>query len=290
MAKKVRKVTKTGNIIKFLNSLVGTMTHNTEAVKKTASKTTSKSRSVTNRPTTTAKKKTIDKQIKNVVNKVLGKPVKQKKPVRQKTAPVKKTEQVKKRATPVPQMQITPENTQKFMGILLNKITAANQNPQRVLNDIFTLKAFLREIVAEQPSYRKIASVVLKDTQNRLDDGAIKYENQIRRLVSEFRQNPHRKLNMDGIAYDTSILDLNAGVYLEAIYRLYKKEAVEKGISEASFKRALDYYLGSKPYELYEGSLNNKGNVSRSQVLRSPREIADMAMSRAMSLNNVRVV
>lgn len=284
MAKKVRNVTKTGNIIKFLNSLVVTMTHNTEAVKKTASKTTSKSRSITNRHTTTAKKKTIDKQIKNVVNKVLGKPVKQNKPIKQKTAPVKK------RATPVPQKQITPENTQAFMGILLNKITNANQNPQRVLNDIFTLKAFLREIVAEQPSYRKIASVVLKDTQNRLDDGAIKYENQIRRLVSEFRQNPYRKLNMDGIAYDTSILDLNAGVYLEAIYRLYKKEAVEKGISESAFKRALDYYLDSKPYELYEGSLNNKGNVSRSQVLRSPREIADMAMSRAMSLNNVRVV
>lgn len=350
MAKKVRKVTNTGNIIKFLNSLVGTMTHNTEAVKKTASKTSSKSRSVT-----TAKKETTSKRITN--NTVKAAPISKKitnakdthnkneikkfakafrkftnistTPTRNRTKSDKKqlakafydimntkTPAVRKKVTSEEkknttydnaqtkdrntkstnkntyeeQKAFTEDNSETFMGLLFKKIMDASQNPQRVLNDVVTLKVFLRELVAEYPSYRDIANKFLEETEIRLEYGAFKDEGKIRKLAEEFKENPYRTFNRDGISYDTSLLDINAGIYLEAVYRTFKDEALEKGITNVAFRRELDFLLANKPFELYEEYTTSNGKTARSRILKSPREIADMAMSRAKSIKNVNIV
>ena len=179
---------------------------------------------------------------------------------------------------------------QRLMGLLLTKITQGGHNPNTVLNDTTILKAFLREIVNVQPSLKEAADNLLVETKKRLEQGIYKDEAKIEKLVKEFKQNPLRKTNMDNIPYDTGMLDINAGVYTEAVFRMFEEEAKAKGISSSAFRRALDYYLASKPYELYEGSLNKKGNISRIRKLKSPREVADLAMSKALSLNNVRVI
>lgn len=188
------------------------------------------------------------------------------------------------------QQRVKNTDYQRLMGLLLTKITQGGHNPNTVLNDTTILKAFLREIVSTQPSLKEAADNLLVETKKRLEQGVYKDEAKIDRLVKEFQQNPLRRTNMDNIPYDTSMLDINAGVYTEAVFRMFEEEAKSKGISNSAFRRALDYYLASKPYELYEGSLNKKGNISRVKKLKSPRDIADLAMSKALSLNNVRVV
>ena len=199
--------------------------------------------------------------------------------------------QVKKeRLKNLSQQQAKNTDYQRLMGLLLTKITQGGHNPNTVLNDTTILKAFLREIVNSQPSLKEAADNLLVETKKRLEQGVYKDEAKIEKLVKEFQQNPLRKTNMDNIPYDTGMLDINAGVYTEAVFRMFEEEAKSKGISSSAFRRALDYYLASKPYELYEGSLNKKGNISRIRKLKSPREVADLAMSKALSLNNVRVV
>ena len=188
------------------------------------------------------------------------------------------------------QQKAKTTDSQRLMGLLLTKITKGGHNPNTVLNDTTILKAFLREIIVEQPSLEDAANNLLVSTKKRLEEGVFRDEAKIDKLVREFQQNPLRKTNMDNIPYDTGMLDMNAGIYTEAVFRLFKEEAKSKGINETSFRRALDYYLASKPYELYEGSLNSKGNISRAKKLKAPRDIADMAMSKTLSLNNVRVV
>lgn len=196
----------------------------------------------------------------------------------------------KERLKNLSQQQVKNTDYQRLMGLLLTKITQGGHNPNTVLNDTTILKAFLREIVSTQPSLKEAADNLLVETKKRLEQGVYKDEAKIDRLVREFQQNPLRRTNMDNIPYDTSMLDINAGVYTEAVFRMFEEEAKSKGISSSAFRRALDYYLASKPYELYEGSLNKKGNISRVKKLKSPRDIADLAMSKALSLNNVRVV
>lgn len=196
----------------------------------------------------------------------------------------------KERLKNLSQQQVKNTDYQRLMGLLLTKITQGGHNPNTVLNDTTILKAFLREIVSTQPSLKEAADNLLVETKKRLEQGVYKDEAKIDRLVREFQQNPLRRTNMDNIPYDTGMLDINAGVYTEAVFRMFEEEAKSKGISSSAFRRALDYYLANKPYELYEGSLNSKGNISRVKKLKSPRDIADLAMSKALSLNNVRVV
>ena len=229
------------------------------------------------------------RQVKQIAR-AAEKKAKKKKETEKRAKEVQRLQGKKERLKNLSQQQAKNTDYQRLMGLLLTKITQGGHNPNTVLNDTTILKAFLREIVNAQPSLKEAADNLLVETKKRLEQGVYKDEAKIERLVKEFKQNPLRKTNMDNIPYDTGMLDINAGVYTEAVFRMFEEEAKAKGISSSAFRRALDYYLASKPYELYEGSLNKKGNISRIRKLKSPREIADLAMSKALSLNNVRVV
>lgn len=196
----------------------------------------------------------------------------------------------KERLKKISQQQAKKADYERFKGLLLTMITQGNYNPSKVLNDTTVLKPFLREIGNTYPSLKGIANEFLEATELRLGDGVYRTEAMINKLVKEFKANPYRTTNADNIPYDTGELDINAGAYTEAVYQVFKKEAEEKGISNSAFRRALDYYLANKPYELYEGTVSRNGKISRSRKLKPPREIADMAISRALSLTNVRVV
>lgn len=229
------------------------------------------------------------RQVKQIAR-AAEKKAKKKKETEKRAKEVQRLQGKKERLKNLSQQQAKNTDYQRLMGLLLTKITQGGHNPNTVLNDTTILKAFLREIVNAQPSLKEAADNLLVETKKRLEQGIYKDEAKIEKLVKEFKQNPLRKTNMDNIPYDTGMLDINAGVYTEAVFRMFEEEAKAKGISSSAFRRALDYYLASKPYELYEGSLNKKGNISRIRKLKSPREVADLAISKALSLNNVRVV
>lgn len=187
--------------------------------------------------------------------------------------------------------EVTPEELDSFVSKILDKIEKGGYNPSHVLNDMNALAAFIREVVVDDPSLLDVADAYLVSAVNRQSAGIAKDEALISKLVEEFKMNPNRIITSDGLPYDTSIIsDLSASKYVEALYRAFKDKALDRGLAEAQFRRSLDAILTNEPYELYQGSLNNRGNITRSRRLKPASEIVDMAIAHGLGYDDYKIV
>ena len=187
--------------------------------------------------------------------------------------------------------KVTPEELDKFVGKIIDKIEKGGYNPSHVLNDMNALSSFIRAVVVDDPSLIDIADAYLVSAINKQSAGVAKDEALISKLVTEFKQNPNRIVTSQGLPYDTSISrDLTASTYIEALFRAFKDRAFERGLSAQQFRRALDDILTNEPYELYEGNLNNRGNITRSRKLKPVNEIVDLAIARGSGYDNHKVL
>lgn len=187
--------------------------------------------------------------------------------------------------------KVTPEELDKFVGKIIDKIEKGGYNPSHVLNDMNALSSFIRAVVVDDPSLIDVADAYLVSAINKQSEGVAKDEALISKLVTEFKQNPNRIVTSQGLPYDTSITrDLTASTYIEALFRAFKDKAFERGLSAQQFRRALDDILTNEPYELYEGNLNNRGNITRSRKLKPVNEIVDLAIARGSGYDNHKVL
>lgn len=187
--------------------------------------------------------------------------------------------------------KVTPEELDKFVNKIIDKIEKGGYNPSHVLNDMNALSSFIRAVVVDDPSLIDIADAYLVSAINKQSAGVAKDEALISKLVTEFKQNPNRIVTSQGLPYDTSITrDLTASTYIEALFRAFKDRAFERGLSAQQFRRALDDILTNEPYELYEGNLNNRGNITRSRKLKPVNEIVDLAIARGSGYDNHKVL
>lgn len=187
--------------------------------------------------------------------------------------------------------KVTPEELDKFVGKIIDKIEKGGYNPSHVLNDMNALSSFIRAVVVDDPSLIDVADAYLISAINKQSEGVAKDEALISKLVTEFKQNPNRIVTSQGLPYDTSITrDLTASTYIEALFRAFKDRAFERGLSAQQFRRALDDILTNEPYELYEGNLNNRGNITRSRKLKPVNEIVDLAIARGSGYDNHKVL
>lgn len=187
--------------------------------------------------------------------------------------------------------KVTPEELDKFVGKIIDKIEKGGYNPSHVLNDMNALSSFIRAVVVDDPSLIDVADAYLVSAINKQSAGVAKDEALISKLVTEFKQNPNRIVTSQGLPYDTSIASgLTASTYIEALFRAFKDKAFERGLSAQQFRRALDDILTNEPYELYEGNLNNRGNITRSRKLKPVNEIVDLAIARGSGYDNHKVL
>ena len=195
---------------------------------------------------------------------------------------VKKQTKVKK---------VTPDELDKFVNKILDRIEKSGYNPSHVLNDMNVLSSFIRDIVVNDPSLIDIADAYLVSAINKQSEGVARDEALISKLVEEFKKNPNRIITSEGLPYDTSITkDLTASTYIEALFRAFKDKAFDRGLNAQQFRRALDDILTNEPYELYEGNLNNRGNITRSRKLKPVNEIVDLAISRGLGYDGYKVL
>lgn len=187
--------------------------------------------------------------------------------------------------------KVTPEELDNFVTKILNKIEKGGYNPSHVLNDMNALSSFIREVVIDDPSLIDVADSYLVSAVNRQSSGIARDEALISKLIKEFTENPNRIITSQGLPYDTSVIsDLTASKYVEALYRVFKDKAFEMGLTEYQFRHALDAVLTNEPYELYEGSLNNRGKITRSRILKPANEIVDLAIARGLGYDNRKVL
>lgn len=167
----------------------------------------------------------------------------------------------------------------KVRRLLMDKIKKSDKKPSAVLNNYYYLKAYIYEIVEEHPELEETAFAELAKEKKKLESGIYRDERMITSLITEFRQSTIRTASSDNVPYKTGIgSDLNAGVYVEAIYRAFKDEVAAKGVDSKQFRRALDRYLKQEPHELYEEYITSNNKKARGRQLKSPKEIVEMAV------------
>lgn len=187
--------------------------------------------------------------------------------------------------------EVTPEELDSFVSKILDKIEKGGYNPSHVLNDMNALSSFIRKVVVDDPSLLDVADAYLVSAVNRQSSGIARDEALISKLVEEFKKNPNRIITSEGLPYDTSVIsDLTDSKYVEALYRAFKDKAKDRGLTEGQFRHALDGILTTEPYELYQGSLNNRGNITRSRILKPASEIVDLAIARGLGYDDRKIV
>lgn len=171
------------------------------------------------------------------------------------------------------------EEKNKVRKILMDKIKDSGKKPSTVLNNIYYLESYITEIVEENPELKETALNELAKEKKKLESGIYRDERMIARLIPEFRQSTIRTASSDNVPYKTGVgSDINAGVYIEAIYRAFRDEVAAQGVDNRQFRRALDRYLKQLPHELYEEYTTSNGKNARSRQLKSPKEIVELAV------------
>lgn len=171
------------------------------------------------------------------------------------------------------------EEKYKVRKILMDKIKESDKKPSTVLNNIYYLEAYISEIVEENPELKETALNELAKEKKKLEAGIYRDERMIASLIKEFRQSTIRTANSDNVPYMTGVgSELNAGLYVEAIYRAFRDEVAAHGVDNRQFRRALDKTLKKEPYELYEEYTTSNGKKANSRQLKSPKQIIEEAV------------
>lgn len=178
-------------------------------------------------------------------------------------------------------------NLKRLTALLVTQVQNSGQNIMNVVDDPLALKTNLQVIIKKYPELTETADKFLEQRKRELGEGIYRDEAMINQLEMEFKANPNRLSNRNNVRYDSGLLDINAYMISEAVYRVFKDEAAERGISNEMFKEALNEIVTETPYLLYEGTKNSRGHMSRERKFKSPRDIANMVM--AVALNDGRV-
>lgn len=174
-------------------------------------------------------------------------------------------------------------NLKRLTALLVTQVTNSGQNIMNVMDDPSALKTNLQVLIKKYPDLTETADRLLEQRKLELGEGIYRDEAMINQLEMEFRANPNRLSNRNNIRYDSGMLDINAYMVAEAVYRVFKDEALEKGISNEMFRRTLDEVTVDTPYLLYEGTKNSRGHISRERKFKAPREIANMVIAIALN-------
>lgn len=178
-------------------------------------------------------------------------------------------------------------NLKRLTALLVTQVTGSGQNIMNVIDDPAALKTNLQVLIRKYPELAETADKFLEQRKRELGEGIYRDEAMINQLEAEFRANPNRLANRNGVRYDSGLLDISAYMVAEAVYRVFKDEALERGISNEMFRRALDEVTVETPYLLYEGTKNSRGHISRERKFKSPREIANMVIAIALNDGHV---
>lgn len=178
-------------------------------------------------------------------------------------------------------------NLKRLTALLVTQVQNSGQNIMNVVDDPLALKTNLQVVIKKYPELTETADKFLEQRKRELGEGIYRDEAMINQLEMEFRANPNRLSNRNNVRYDSGILDINSYMIAEAVYRVFKDEAAERGISDEMFRASLNEIVTETPYLLYEGTKNSRNHLSREKKFKSPREIANMVIAVALNDGHV---
>lgn len=145
-------------------------------------------------------------------------------------------------------------------------------------NDINKVKEATNKVINKNPELKEASEEYLKSRSEAESEAKKDYTSVYKKFLKEIAQDKDRTRDNNGNEY--SGIDFNYRAYANAIADVFEAEAVSKGINPNDFKQAIRGIRDLEPWELYktDGKTRN-GKYRRSRKFKTPREIADYAMS-----------
>ena len=155
-------------------------------------------------------------------------------------------------------------------------------------NDINKVKEATNKVVNKNPELKGASEEYLKSRSEAESEAKKDYSSVYKKFLKEISQNKDRTRDNNGNEYLG--MDFNYRAYADAIADVFEAEAVSKGINPNDFKQAIRGIRDLEPWELYEtdGKTRN-GKYRRTRKFKTPRQIADYAMSLCSKGANTKV-
>lgn len=156
-------------------------------------------------------------------------------------------------------------------------------------NDINKVKEAADKVINKNPELKEASEEYLKSRSEAESEAKKDYSSEYKKFLKEISQDKDRIRDNNGNEYLG--MDFNYRAYADAIADVFEAEAVSRGINPNDFKQAIRGIRDLEPWELYEtdGKTRN-GKYRRSRKFKSPREIANYAMSLCSKGANTKVI
>lgn len=182
------------------------------------------------------------------------------------------------------------ELREKFINKLSEEITKEfGDNIIDAWNDINKVKAATNKVINKNPELKEASEDYLKSRNEAESEAKKDYSSEYKRFLKEISQDKDRIRDNNGNEY--SGIDFNYRAYANAIADVFEAEAVSRGINPNDFKQAIRGIRDLEPWELYQtdGKTRN-GKYRRSRRFKTPRQIAEYAMSLCSKGANTKVI
>ena len=182
------------------------------------------------------------------------------------------------------------ESREKFIKELSEEIKKEfGDNIIDAWNDINKVKEATNKVVNKNPELKEASEEYLKSRSEAESEAKKDYSSVYKKFLKEISQNKDRTRDNNGNEYLG--MDFNYRAYADAIADVFEAEAVSKGINPNDFKQAIRGIRDLEPWELYEtdGKTRN-GKYRRTRKFKTPRQIAEYAMSLCSKGTNTKVI
>lgn len=155
-------------------------------------------------------------------------------------------------------------------------------------NDINKVKEATNKVVNKNPELKGASEEYLKSRSEAESEAKKDYTSVYKKFLKEISQDQDRTKDNNGNEYLG--MDFNYRAYADAIADVFEAEAVSKGINPNDFKQAIRGIRDLEPWELYEkDGKTRKGRDRRTRKFKTPRQIAEYAMSLCSKGANTKV-
>lgn len=156
-------------------------------------------------------------------------------------------------------------------------------------NDINKVKEATNKVINKNPKLKEASEEYLKSRTEAESEAKKDYSSVYKKFLKEISQNKDRTRDNNGNEYLG--MDFNYRAYADAIADVFEAEAVSRGINPNDFKQAIRGIRDLEPWELYETDGKTKrGRDRRTRKFKTPRQIADYAMSLCSKGANTKII
>ena len=160
----------------------------------------------------------------------------------------------------------------------------------QILNNVELLEAYVNNLLVKYPEYSDEAKKLIDEAKIKSSYNLKVRSIELNNLINEISKNKNRVSDMNNIRYSAYNNHMSYTLYANAIYEVFKDQAIQRGVNLSSFKYCLNSILMQEPWEMYEEEINfsvSTASSYRTRRFKSPQAIFEDAISKCGNIMGI---